>query len=42
MPYTRSLIANAPRLDPPTAPPAPSGHGNPGPSWTTDLRETTT
>jgi peptide/nickel transport system ATP-binding protein len=42
MPYTRSLIANAPRLDPPAAPPAPSGHGKPGQSWTTDLRETTT
>ena len=42
MPYTRSLIANAPRLDPPAAPPAPSGHGKPGQPWTTDLRETTT
>ena len=34
MPYTRSLIANAPRLDPP-------GHENPPQSWTADLRETT-
>ncbi len=43
MPYTRSLIDNAPTLDPVAAPPAASSHGNPAHVMkATDLKETTT